>query len=131
MDVPRHYSVWRCQSCGHLVARDLIDPVPPERCRHPRGTCKGAYRRHLLWDDPDEPGWRDGQIEAAEVSAVHYALMLEDREYAAAHLQAERAKRAAARGAMSPTELISHQEELARRNARDKRRKAAREDWIS
>ncbi len=115
MDVPRHYRVWKCQSCGHLVARDLIDPIPPASCRHPKGTCRGVYSRHLLWDDVDEPGWKEGQAEAAEVSAVHYALMLEDRGYAEDHLRRERERRAKHRAELSEAATRKRESDLQRR----------------
>lgn len=126
MDVPRHYSVWRCQSCGHLVARDLIDPVPPASCRHPKGTCKGSYRRHLLWDDPDEPGWKDGQIEAAEISAVHYALMLDSKSYAEEHLAREREARAQAFEELTPAQQRKRKRDRERRREIDRLAREAR-----
>lgn len=89
------YDFWRCACCGHLVARDLIDPVPPKRCRHPRGLCAGQYEPGSWVDDDDVEPWAPGEREHREVSAVHYARMLSDPAYAKAHLARARAARAA------------------------------------
>jgi hypothetical protein len=78
----KDYPVWRCEACGHLVARDLIDPVAPSSCRHPCGKCRGAYVEETLYDDEDEDPWLPGERESREVGAVHYHRMINDREYA-------------------------------------------------
>jgi hypothetical protein len=126
MDTPKHYRVWRCHSCGHLVARDLIDPIPPASCRHPKGTCSGVYRRHLLWDDIDEPGWKEGQAEAAEISAVHYALMLADRDYAEDHLRRERERRAERVAGLSGEAREKREDDLRRRREMERLEREAR-----
>lgn len=78
----KDYPVWKCEACGHLVARDLIDPVAPSSCRHPSGKCRGAYVEETLYDDEDEDPWLPGEREFREVGAVHYHRMINDRKYA-------------------------------------------------
>jgi hypothetical protein len=64
-DPPRTYPTWVCNRCGHKVARDLIDPKPPKRCRGKPLNCTGRYVPDTLFDYGTRP-WRAGEREACE-----------------------------------------------------------------
>lgn len=58
----RDYPYWACTCCGHKVARDLIDPTAPPRCRGD-DDCPGWYRKSAYYFD--EPDWENG-VEARD-----------------------------------------------------------------
>ncbi len=77
----RPYSVWKCNTCGHLLAHDLIEPEKPERCSRPYGRgqkdirelipCTGTYADINLEAD-DEAPWGEGEREQREGTALKW-----------------------------------------------------------
>ena len=62
------FPTWMCSVCGHLIARDAIQPNNPGRCAHPWGLrCPGHYEEFdFINTDPEAEPWEPGDLEAVD-----------------------------------------------------------------